>query len=73
MSVGNQLSEECSRAKEETNFLFKKKEPKKSMKLQERIQMNRIESEKKVLIIDIEHIIKLLKDMVEKSFVCHRY
>jgi len=73
MSLGNQLSEECSRAKDE-HLLYKKKlEPKKSMKLQERIHMNRIESEKKVLITDIEKMIKVLKDMVDKSFVCHRY
>ena len=73
MSLGNQLSEECSRTKDEHLFKKKKLEPKKSMKLQERIQMNRIESEKKVLISDTEKIIKLLKDMVDKSFVCHRY
>lgn len=40
------------------------------MNLQERIHMNRTESEKKLIIEALEQSIKLLQDMVSKSFVC---
>ena len=40
------------------------------MNLQERIHINRIESEKKALIIELENTVKQLEDFKNKTYIC---
>ena len=58
MSMGHQLSANSSKTKDDHHVISKDLEAKKSINLQERIHLNRIESEKKLLIIDLEHTLK---------------
>ena len=60
MSMGYQLSESSNRTDHHHAGSNKETEAKKSMNLQERIHMNRTESEKKVLIAALEQSLKLL-------------